>query len=164
MRYSIFWLESAVTKTGKAVKNATLKTENGTLIEKVSIWSNFPSYESLMPGSTVEGEIITNEKGYRSLKALTPYKAPSGAVSAAKITSESVEKAQVKKNDSIAYFNSLNSALTILGILGEKGLAEDILKGRTQETQAIITDWRDWFLSEWRKYDSGDTTDKSRPF
>lgn len=158
-KYSIDWLEQKTTGTGKSVKNATLKTENGTIIDKVSFWGDFPDWASLAPGKQVECEIRTNDKGYRSAvapKVGSYSKAPSGAVSAATITSKSVEEAQKRKNDSIAFFNATNSSITLVTSMGNKNGEE--------EHKVAIVYWRDWFLEEWKKYESGDLTDKRRAF
>lgn len=162
-KYLIDWLETKTTSTGKNVKNATLKTENGTLMDKISIWGDFPNWNDLKPGMTIEGEIRANAKGYKSISAITsspaPTRAPSGAVSAAKITSESVKEAQSRKNDSIAYFNSLNSAIAFV-----KEFKNEFGVLMVEEAYKHVLNMRDKFLDEWRKYEAGDVTDKSRPF
>lgn len=159
-QYIVDWCETKTTSTGKNVKNATLKTENGTLMDKVSIWSDFPGWADIRPGSTVQGEIRSNPKGYKSLSPGT-FSAPaggraSGAVSAANITKKSVEEAQARKSESIAFFNSTNNAIALLSAIGMANLE--------QPTDKFIVYWRDWFLSEYRKYEAGDITDKTRPF
>lgn len=162
MKYSIEWMEKKTTASGKNVISATLKTDRGSTFDKVSIWGDFPGWASLSPGQSVEGEIKTNDKGYKSLyedKAPAPTRPASGAVSAAKITSESVEKAQNRKNDSIAYFNSLNSAISFVSQFKDPIAVMD-----AGDYYLLVLNYRDKFLDEWRKYDAGDITDKSRPF
>ncbi len=162
MKYIVDWCETKTTSTGKNVKNATLKTENGTLIKDISIWSDFPGWNDVRPGSSVDGEIRTSAKGYKSLSAgkfasSTLNRAPSGAVKAADITRESVKEAQANKNASIAFFNATNSAISLYGALSTQGL----MAGTPEE---FIRKWRSWFLAEWQSYESGDVTDKTRPF
>lgn len=156
-------MENKTTSTGKQVKNATLKTDRGSTFDKVSIWSDFPGWSELAPGREVEGEIRTNAKGYKSLSPATApatyTRPPSGAVSAAKITSESVKEAQANKNASIAYFNAINSAITFVSSFKSEF---EIMTG--DEYFQKVLEYRDKFLGEWRKYESGDTTDKTRPF
>lgn len=164
-------MESKMTSTGKAVKSCSLKDEKGVLNEDVSIWSDFPDFSNLRAGSHVSGQIKSNAKGYKSLypeltKGFTSgtYKTPtmpprtSGVVSAAKITSESVKVAQERKNESIAYFNSLNSAIALV-------TKWDTFQTRdADELKESIRIWRDFFLEEWQKYEASDARDKSKPF
>lgn len=163
-KYVIDWLEQKKTSTGKDVKNATLKDEQGVIIERVSIWGDFPGWNDLRPGHTVMGQIKSNAKGYKSLSpGMTSGFGggrSTGAVSAAKITSESVKEAQERKNDSIAYFNSLNSAIAIV----VQGYTDAQIMNMAGEVKSSLISWRDWFLEEWKKYESSDPKDKRQPF
>lgn len=163
--YTIEWLERKKTTTGKDVISASLKTPEGVIHDKVSIWSNFPNWINLTPGGSVSGEIVTSDKGYKSLKeemtkgfTQSGYRAPSGAVKAAEITRESVKEAQGKKNESIAFFSSTNAAIELVKSMPmyRESDAGDL-------RQSIIT-WRNFFLDEWKKYEAQDPNDKRTPF
>lgn len=69
---------------------------------------------------------------------------------------ENIEKAQDRKNESISYFNSLNSAISLVQFTIKNAPNEDL--------KDHIIYWRDWFLSEYRKYESGDYKTKHDAF
>ena len=52
------------------------------------------------------------------------------------------ESFEERKQKSIAYFNSVNSAIGVLKVRGVPAEAEDIKKE--------VAYWRDWFVSEWK--------------
>ncbi len=161
MKFTINWLEQKKTPTGKDVKNATLIDELGVVFEKVSIWGDFPDWVNLSPGRTVSGNIKANAKGYKSLspEMTTGFnRGPSGAVKAAEVTSASVVKAQDRKEKGIAYFNAVNSAISLV-------TSSDLYKNDDAgDLRTSISVWRDWFLSEWEKYDAQDIQDRKKPF
>ncbi len=71
MKYEIVSLErKRIDSIQKDVINCDMKDEQGNLYDKkVSIWEGFPGFTEIIEGSTVEGDIIVNDKGYASLKA-----------------------------------------------------------------------------------------------
>lgn len=168
-KLKIEWIERTMTKTGKAKADATLVDEKGVSTDKVTIWGDFPDFEKLMPGQEIFGEINVKQNGAYTNKTLyagrtdtiNNPKAPAwatggnkGGIKAAQERKEvMIEKAQARKNDSIAYFNANNSAISVLG---KYEYSMDLSGYRDQLVQ-----WRDWFLSEWEKYDAGD---KGVPF
>jgi len=50
------------------------------------------------------------------------------------------------KDKQIAYFNSLNAAIALLGI------------SQAKDKKAFIKKWRDWFLEEWAEWYAKETT------
>lgn len=166
MKYTINWLEKKTTSTGKNKIDATLQDENGTLTEKVTIWDSYPNFAELAPGREVTGSIEVKQNGQYTNKTLKPevthgYKGMQGGQKSVNISklmdkkAENIEEAQNRKNDSIAYFNSVNSAINAIG---EYDTARDL-----QDYKQAIVELRDWFLSEWHKY-SIDPTKGKPPF
>jgi hypothetical protein len=64
-----------------------------------------------------------------------------------------IEKAQERKSDSIAYFNSVNAAIELMSHRGIENMPD-------QEVEDALISWREWFLSEYRKYEAKDVTEK----
>lgn len=161
MLYKIDWLEVKTTSTGKYVKKCVLLDESGVKINDVSIWGDFPNWDELRPGSEVKGEIKTNDKGYKSLypEKVTTSRAPSGVKAAQERKAVMIEEAQNRKNDSIAYFNSLNSAITFV----DKFRSEFEIQNSEDAFEIVLT-YRDKFLDEWQSYSAKDITDKRKPW
>lgn len=150
-----FKVESLEVKevNGKRVANCVLTQENGDqYIKKVSIWSDFPNFQNVTFGAVVEGDIVVNAKGYASLYAPKAQKSSPGSFSSPiggnkieEVRAKNIEKAQDRKAESIAYFNSVNSAIALLK-LGQLGSHEEIQRG--------IVFWRDWFISEYENWNN----------
>jgi len=158
-QFSIEWCEK---KNADWIK-ATLK-EGNQVIQDVSINRldkktgkvAFEKFDEIMPGGTIEGELWRSDKGACYLFAPRPQSAPKvggfgGGVKAAQERKEvMIEKAQERKSDSIAYFNSVNCAIE---------LVKDMkLDAKALQEELVI--WREWFLSEYRKYEAKDVTEK----
>lgn len=153
--YEVSWSEKKTTTTGKPVISATLKDETGATFDKVSIWGDFPNFANIMTGHRVTGNLYTNDKGYKTLYPPKPEqnRASGGQNFGAKMMekkAEYIEKAQERKSESIAYFNAVNSAIGMAGLyVKQLGMEPP----RTEMKEFVIK-WRDWFLSEWERYNS----------
>lgn len=107
---------------------------------------------------------VTTNGNFRNLKSKGPmHPRPAGLGGIAKAQerkAEYIEKAQDKKELSIAYFNATNGAISLL--------SADIRHGGgfvfTEETIETFTEWRDFFLAEWKKWDAKPETEKRQPF
>lgn len=173
MVYKISWLERKTTFTGKQKADATLQDSNGQTYDKVTIWSTFPDFSNLAAGRDVEGDILVSQNGKWNNKTLVEDKtksSPSGSFTPNKGMSsgisklmdkkaENIEKAQDRKHESIAYFNSLNTAIQFVSTF--KDMFEINSAGDALDE---VLHARDKFLVEWQKYEVGDKTDKSLPF
>lgn len=115
MKYIIDWSERKTTSTGKEKLDCTLKDEQGHKTEKVTIWGDFPNFASLMTGFEVEGDLVP-AKDPKYGPTLYPAKAPRFRSSGENIKqkSEMIEKAQDRKEESIAFFNSTNAAIDLV--------------------------------------------------
>lgn len=175
MQYEITWLEQKTTSTGKVKANAQLRGAEGKIIENVTIWSDYPDFSNLRPGSTVEGDLVPSRDpkygptlyGKRKESNLGPKPAwarkETNIAQAQERKAGYIKEAQDRKEMSIAYFNSLNSAIAIVN--GPIGQLPSRLDTEAVETlKENIAYWRDWFYSEWQKWESQDPDDKKQPF
>lgn len=150
MKYKIIWSEKKTTSTGKEKIDATLDDGQRT-IDKVTIWGDFPNFAGLMTGHEIEGDIVTKQNGaytnhtlYPVKVATTPKFGASGGMKMMEKKAENIKEAQERKSESIAYFNSVNSAIALVGKrLGEISEAQMKLELKL---------WRDWFLSEYETW------------
>ena len=145
MKYQIDWSEKKTTTTGKAVMSATLKDETGATYDKVSIWSDFPDYANLMTGHSVEGEIITNDKGYKSLKPVFAPKQGGNGAYKQKVMDDAMEKkagyitqAQGNKEMGIKVASTMRMAVDL-------AIADD---SPTPLAEKILF-WRKWTWEHW---------------
>lgn len=153
MTYTIEWIEEKTTSTNKPFRKMSLKDEAGVTTTEVSIWSDNPQYDKAILSGTLEGEITTNEKGYKNFQApkgnLSRYGGgnPGGAVKAANVTAESVKKAQDKKETAIEISSTFRDATMIT-------LAQFAGKEFTpQQFQAQWQQWRKWLLANFSNND-----------
>ena|SRR3990167_3930997 len=153
--YSIEWLEKVhVAALNKDKYKLSLKDSNGATLNDITMWQDFEGFSDFKPGSTITGELRTSEKnGYKNttIYAVKPKVAsgakfgPSGGMKMMEKKAEYIEKAQERKNDSIAFFNATNSALTLYEIMNQ-----EIPDGTG--VKEFIREWRTWFLKEWENY------------
>lgn len=163
IKYQVLKAERKSTSTGKDKIDADLQDFNGLVEERVTIWSDFPNFASIKVGSEVCGQITTKANGQYVNKTLYPErtegwgggkKQPSVNL---KKQDEFIKAAQERKNDSIAYFNAINSAIALLeGVT----LIQSPEISLDQARKNFIVYYRDWFLSEWDKYNSDPTKGK----
>src|SRR3990167_9429810 len=149
-KYIIEWGSQSQTKTGKTVFNATFKDEQGLQHEKVSIWSDFPGFADIRPGTEVEGEIVKGKTGYLSLyppRKLEPPKfvQRERAMNEAMAKKEtSISKFQANKEESIRLSSSARDATLIVTTfypeLATNESKEEIIK-------RVWNEWRNYFAS-----------------
>lgn len=64
MLYKIYEVEEVVTKTGKPMKRCVLKGEGQENSEpRVAVWDNFPDFDKIVVGGTVNGIIDKKDSG-----------------------------------------------------------------------------------------------------
>lgn len=95
--YTVEWAESKPTSTGKPRKIVTLKDETGAHYENVTLWGDFPGWEGIGPGSSVQGDYKDDGK-YRTL---FPTRAPRAARGPTGENMRGVAAAQTRKGDMI---------------------------------------------------------------
>lgn len=162
MKYIIDKAELKGTSKGTILK-VDLVDENGVLDEGVTIWNNFPNFASLKTGSEVNGSVVVKKNGQYTNKSLYEDKTSTigtprgtGIKAAQERKAVMIEKAQDRKNESIAYFNSLNVAIQFVA-----AFSKNLEMGEAFDS---VVHFRDLFLQEWQKYERSDTTDKHNPF
>lgn len=147
MQYTLTEVKSLTSKAGKPFKKALA---NG---EDVSIWPDYSHYNEAVEGATLEAIIQTNGN-YKNLKdELAPPKFISqnrgaGMAKAQETKAKYIEQAQERKTDAICYFNSLNSAISL--VVGKMRAT-----GQIQTNNAILVELRNWreiFLAEYEHY------------
>ena len=121
----------------------------------------FPNFDGIIPGAEIECEIWKSPAGKTYMFAPRPQVGPKaggmGIKAAQERKAEMIEKAQDRKSESIAYFNSVNCAIELVGKLKISDMTR-------QDTEEEIIHWRDWFLAEYQRYEASDKTDKKQPF
>lgn len=161
-------------------------TENASVNRFDKKGTPFPDFDGIVVGRTIDANPWRNptsgkwsvfppkpqnDTGYvsDSFRASTSQNYANkgtGMKAAQERKAEMIEKAQDRKNESIAYFNAVNSAIALLS--SHKALISPsnpiASVASDNEIHLFITKWRDWFLDEWKKYEAKDVTDKTIPF
>lgn len=153
MTYQIIWGEEVTSSKGTKYYRADLKDSDGKEYKGVAIFTSFKDYAKVMPGSEVEGKI--SEKDYQgkpsyTLENLAPLQygaSKAGGYSTKK--GEEIKQAQQRKTESISYFNSVNSAISLVTSQGYQPRPT----GDAEIKEALVY-WRDWFLKEFEKWDN----------
>ncbi len=150
--YTIDWVEKKTISGGKELIEATLAG-----IGDVTIWKldkdgkEFPNFDGLAPGGKVTGNIwahpTTGKKTLYPPKPAPPggnFRRPAGPTREER--KEDIKEAQGRKEESIAYFNAVNSAISIVSHIYE-------LKGTPESTvKAALSSWIEHFLKLHQEY------------
>ena len=152
MKYQIEWLEQKQTKAG-AKLDASLKDEQGQTISNVTLWGNTWPIATLNAGATIEGE-LQPAKDPKYGPTLVPMKKDnwgsrppwankeSGAVKAANITKESVEKTLDRKELSIT-LAAIQRDATLLAttrVVAEQPITREMLASEWLY-------WKQWLIN-----------------
>ncbi len=147
-KYKITEISKSRTSTGKDKADVTLDYN-----VKATMWGDFPGFMSLEVGNEIEAN-LTPAKDPKYKPSLSPvtattfnggaYRRSGGANE--EVRAKNIEKAQDRKSESIAYFNSVNSAIALFN--------GDVTRhsASTEEIKQVIVAWRDWFLDEYKKW------------
>jgi hypothetical protein len=151
-----------VDSINKDLFEAVATDTQGKVYDKVTLWKS--DWPAITEGSEIMAEIKDTTKNPKfPSTTLYPEKTTGFASGGARSVNmnklmdkkaENIEKAQDRKNDSIAYFNAINSAIALVK---EFKLVDAV------DIKESISYWREWFLSEWHKYEADPTKGKS-PF
>lgn len=160
LKYNIDWLE----EKSPEWKIVSLTNEAGIKYTDVSINKRdknnieFPNFDNLKAGDTISGEFW--EKPDKSKRYLYPpriEKPVRGGSSFGGVSklmdkkAEQIEKAQERKSESIAYFNATNNAIAIVNEFSKSAIEKGLIY-TTSDKQKDIVEWRDWFLSEYERW------------
>jgi len=156
MKYIIKRSEKKTTQDGRPFIKASLKNEEGQVIDGVSIWSDFPFFSEINSGVEIQGVVQQNNLGFRNLKptaethkpvqSVVEYDQPQSMTSEEQRV-EMLRHAQQRKHWAIAYFNATNSAIALVSSMKSKLINSANRTAIKQEVEY----WRDWFLSEWHR-------------
>lgn len=154
MKYTIDWSEKKTTSTGKEKMDCTLVDEQGQKTSGATIWADFPNYAELMNGSEVEGDLVP-AKDPKYGPTLYPAKAKPaartggfGVKAAQERKAEMIEKAQERKEESIAFFNATNAAISLAS---RHPLYASVVN--ESELKIKIRALRDHFIKEYCDFD-----------
>lgn len=145
--YKIKWIE--VKKTGETngrkwqITEMTLEDDQGVETSKVS------TFENVINGGTIEGKIVTNDKGYLNFVKKPEAK----AVANANFKTQQMEKVMERKESSINKFqdnkewsikvaSSMNKAIELA--IAQK---DEIPSHMTMQDTIIY--WRKWIWNHW---------------
>lgn len=147
--YTVEWAENKPTSTGKDRKIITIKDETGAHYENVTMWSDFPSFADIGPGSTVQGDYKDDGK-YRTL---FPVRAPRaagggtggnmrGVAAAQQRKVEGIEKAQGRKETGIMISAAFRDATILVQASGLKFETDEEMWEKHKE-------YRNFYIKQW---------------
>ncbi len=141
MRYKINWMEVKQTSTGKTKADCSLIDESGIEIDKVSIWSDFPDFANLKPGSEVNGDLV---KAKDPKYGPTLYPAKTYKTFAAKPKVD-IGKMMEKKEASIGRFqDNKEESIKISGAQRDATLMVTTFYPVDMDTDALKKYWKEW--------------------
>lgn len=149
-------IEQKPDKNNNPMKIATF--ENG---DKVFVNSKYDAliYDQVEVGKEFE---LMKEGNFNKIKYDKPQSNfPNKIEKMMDKKADNIKEAQGRKNDAIAYFNSLNSAIAIFGQV--KSLNPTLWEDGEQ-IKSFIVEYREWFLEEWYKYEAKDYIEKHNAF
>jgi len=151
MKYITKAFEKKVTQAGKEYAVATLEDESHAIYEKVSVWADHPQFLTLQVGYSIDGEIRTNDKGYKSLYGV---RAPQNARSGGSMP-QGISKAMDRKEGSISQFQD-NKEHSIM-VASTASMATQILVAIYQKGEIQNKPWseqwlgiRYWLVKNWQ--------------
>ena len=148
MIYKVLSVEDVFTSTGKPMKKLSLESEGG--VQNVNIFSDFPHYAEIKVGSTIDGEIRKNQKGYDNLYS-NEIKPRGGAGGAYK--EKVIGEAMQRKEQSIGKFqdNKEFSIMVASTMSGAVALAVAEFKDKTvlDTLDQAVLKWRQFLLDNW---------------
>jgi hypothetical protein len=153
--YTIHSIEVKTTTTGKTVASVELKDEMGKVYDKkVSIWGDFPDFQSITFGQQVEGDIVVNDKGYATLyppkvkSQPKPFSRQPGAITKAMETKhEHIQEAQHNKELGIKVSSTMRDAVLIATTIVNNSHIENT----PGDMKDLILHWREWLWKQWDK-------------
>ncbi len=153
-KYLVKFSEETQSKAGVAYKHGLLEAEDNKQIGFLAFKKGYQSYDSIQVGAFIDCELKPTKEGdkwfvndIKSNLGTRPNwaKTPSNIAKAQDRKEEMIKGAQERKDASIAFFNSTNSAIQVTA---QKTYSNDF------ERQQDLIVWRNWFLSEWSNYEA----------
>ena len=162
MKLKIEWIETK----SPDWKIATLRDESGISFSDASINRTdkkgriFPNFDGLMAGHTIEANPWQNPTTKKwaiypedEVKVATTsnFGGSRGVSKLMDKKAENIKEAQERKAESIAFFNSTNSAIALVNAMRNN----DVHIPSESELKVTIRAWRDWFLKEYEDWNKG---------
>lgn len=156
MKYIINAVEQKFTKEQKPYYKVILTDSTGAEYDGVSIWSDFPGFNSVAIGGELEGTVTTNDRGYKNFKSVNPaftspprsYPNRAGNMSAVMAQKAAgIKQSQDNKELGIKISSTIRMAVDI-------ALAELSQPYTPADMQQAIERWRAWLWNAWEKNDS----------
>lgn len=154
MQYKINFSERKTTSTGKQKIDAELVDMAGEVHKGVTIWADFPGWNNLMTGGTVEGDVVSKQNGKYTNKTLYPARSqtsytPRGGTQRAGSIKDAVEAKNVNikenmetKNESIKMAGAQRDAVLIVTTFYKNRTLTDA------ETEERIERWYNYFMNK----------------
>ena len=145
-KYTVELVQVAQDKNGNDYKKIKVEGVKETLFVFPRAYKD---YEKIEEGAELGGVISTSGKFKHFVDTLEPPKyikesrAQQVAGFEAKKT-ENIKEAMKRKDESIAYFNSVNSAIQIVTA------SPNFSSMREEDVVELIRKWRNWFFEEWK--------------
>lgn len=154
-KYKINSLSVKTTSTGKKKMDAEVIDEQGTLLsQKITIWGDYPSFETITFGSIVEGDLVAAKDSkygptlYPPKQTMQQGAARAGGFSPAKVMAqkaEGIKAAQENKDLGIMTSSTIRMAVDIS--LSENNSAAMGFDGGVFKDRVLH--WREWLISQW---------------
>lgn len=151
MKYFVTEIDgNKTTTTGKSYHKVSLEDESGQATKNVSIWQDFPNFQSITFQSEVVGDLVP-AKDPKYGPTLYPPRSnasggttrASGAITKAMDRKESsIGKFQENKEESIKISSTMRDAVLLTIAQGITGLDEDVI-------QTKIERWREYLWHSW---------------
>lgn len=144
--YKVQWAENKTTETGKPYKKLSIE-DNGMKTD-VNIFSDFPDFANIIPGSTIRGALEQKGQYWNIIsetRGKSAYSKPQvhPAMEYQKEITKSVEKAQNNKEESIKLAGAQRDAVLIVTHFYYN---TDVVNGLDEFVKEKIIKYRNWFL------------------
>lgn len=151
MQLKLLKIDYKTSKTGTKFAIANVSNESGAEFDNVTIFSNYPEFEGLKDGATIEGDLVTNDyngrKGWK-LSTGKPMRAKTDFKKAMETKADNIKVAQENKNESIKISSTFRDATILTAEWLKK---TDISFMTDKDIQDKWLEWRKWL---WKQFDS----------
>ena len=157
MIYTVEWLEIVQTRTGKTKANANLVDSNSIKTDNVAIWSDYPGFQDIRPGSKVDGDLVVKNIKGKNYTSLYPAKNANNTYRPTPRQTP-IEKAVEAKNQSMGQFQDkkmegIKDSSTFRAATDHviQWRAERLARGENTTTEQWQVEWinvRKWFDSK----------------
>lgn len=148
-KYKIEFIERKTTSTGKEMAKLNLVSEEGELIQGVTIWSDFPNFKDFKLNDYIEGDYKDTGQ-WKNLYPPKPAPKAGGGFKSAQVEKlmdkkdESISKHTDRKEEGIMVSSTMRDSMQLaLAEIAGTPFPTD------EEVEAIFVKWRAWYLQKW---------------